>query len=118
MEQTGIRRFVPAVVALAIIAALVVVVAWWFVGEPLVYYAQVDNQRVADSTDESMPYEYSLDAFDEGGGRHAVDFKTSKVLTDDAYLRLEVKPLRGVISWSGVEQDEVPDKAMDAIESQ
>lgn len=37
-----------------------------------------------------------------------ITFETSKILKDDAFLRLEVAPIRGVVNWEEVEYTELP----------
>ena len=64
------------------------------------WYVQVDNARVQPPGEDSDEYEYSLDAYDEDGCRHDVEFKATRQLRDDAYLELRTMPFRGVISWA------------------
>lgn len=79
-------------------------------GDPHVYYTRVDNEKVADApVDSDMPYVYTLDAYDAQGSKQTLTFKTSRILRDDALLRVETLPLRGVISWSEAFEEDLPD---------
>lgn len=79
------------------------------------WYVQVDNARVQPHEQDADEYEYSLDAYDENGGEHDVEFKTTRQLRDGAYLELKTMPLRGVISWAEVQPDDMPDPAREAL---
>lgn len=107
-------------VGVAAVAAILVVGIGVFAsvvtGEPRDYYVQVDNSRVSETPEGTdMPYQYTLEAFDEDGNGESLTFKTGKVPRDGAYLCLEVLPLRGVVSWSEVERSWLPPAALDAI---
>ena len=46
----------------------------------------------------------------KNGKKKDIEFKTSRELREDAYLKLEVMLVRGVINWKEVQEDELPDK--------
>ena len=52
--------------------------------------------------------DYTLSAYDETGAEKELNFETSRILTDDAYLCLKVAPFRGVVTWAEVQFDEMP----------
>lgn len=72
-----------------------------------VYYTMVDNNRVKEQTTAASSgagsYEYHLDTYDADGNMKSLSFKTSRELREGAYLKLEVMPVRGVISWEEYE---------------
>ena len=80
------------------------------------YYTRVDNAHVDENEsaggvinfEGSEPYVYKLPAFDVSGTQFEVQFGSSRVLRDGAYLKLEIEPLRGVVSWEEVEPGELP----------
>lgn len=76
------------------------------------FYTQVDNSsmRIVESDDE-MDCEYRLAAYNEQGERIDATFLTSRKLKENAYLMLDVKPFRGVVSWEEVQPDDVPSQA-------
>lgn len=78
-------------------------------------YTRVDNAAMVH---EGGEYEYTLEAYDEGGGAHEETFKASKELREDAYLKLDVMLFRGVVNWEEVQVDEIPQAARDKLESQ
>lgn len=81
------------------------------------YYTQVDNSRiervhssggVIDLTG-GLEYSYTLVAYKENGAAEDVSFGMSRELREGAFLRLEVAPVRGVVDWSEVRYDELPE---------
>ena len=81
------------------------------------YYTQVDNSRiervhssggVIDLTG-GLEYSYTLVAYKENGAAEDVSFGMSRELREGAFLRLEVAPVRGVVGWSEVRYDELPE---------
>ena len=80
------------------------------------YYVQVDSSRmelgrsrngVIDFTG-GMAYRYTLPACNNQGNRKEISFGTSKELRDGAFLRLTVKPVRGVVRWTEVSYEDLP----------
>ena len=111
-----IRGIVGMAAVVAVLAVGLGVFASAVTGEPQDYYTRVDNARVSETPEGTdMPYQYTLDAYTANGDRRSFTFKTSKILRDEAYLCLEVLPLRGVVSWSEVERDWLPSAALDAL---
>ncbi len=80
------------------------------------YYTQIDNTRIEQIDPQggvinfqgSLPYSYTLPALDEKGKKKDITFSASKELTEGAYIRLTVKPIRGVTAWEEVQYEELP----------
>ena len=65
------------------------------------WYSQIDNSCVKEvAASDDMVYEYTLVCYDADGRSRDISFKTSRILTEDAFILLETMPLRGVVSWS------------------
>lgn len=88
------------------------------------YYVKIDNARI--SKNESSggvinfksgePYLYKLEAANAAGDRAEIEFGTSRELRQDAFLKLDLQPIRGVVGWSEVSEDELPAKAAEALD--
>lgn len=73
------------------------------------WYSRIDNNLVEPITPHGgMNYRYSLTAYGEDGGEKPLDLDTSRVLKDGAFIRIEVAPIRGVISWEEVQYAQLP----------
>ena len=57
----------------------------------------------------SLTYSYTLTAYNEKGHEKKVTFGASKELREGAFICLQVMPVRGVLNWSEVQYDELPD---------
>lgn len=106
-----------AAAVLVLFIGLIGFCAWFLSGAGSAgYYAQIDNTRLeqGDTTGGvvsfkgSLPYSYTLTAYDENGGEKEITFGTSRELRDGAFIRLTVMPIRGVLDWSEVQYDELP----------
>ena len=109
-------------IAIGAAAVLLIVLigfcAWFLSGSGSTeYYAQIDNTKVAQvdtkggviSFKGNLPYSYTLTAYDEKGGEKEITFGTSRELKEGAFIRLTVMPVRGVLDWSEVQYDELPE---------
>lgn len=77
-----------------------------------VYYTQVDNACLVEITPRgSMYYRYELPGVDERGKERLLSFDTTRILRDDALLRVTVAPLRGVTAWEEVQPGDIPNGA-------
>lgn len=82
------------------------------------YYVKVDNTHVTKNEDtggvvhlkSGEPYVYNLEAVNASGDKADIEFGTSRELRQDAYLKLELQPVRGVVNWTEVTQDALPSK--------
>lgn len=73
------------------------------------WYIRVDNSVVTEIEPHGgMNYRYPTTAYDGEGNSRQVDFDTSRVLQDGAYLRLEIAAFRGVIAWEEVAWEDLP----------
>lgn len=53
-------------------------------------------------------HSYTLPAYNDEGEEKDITFNTSRELKEGAFIRLEVVPIRGVVSWAEVQYDEMP----------
>lgn len=80
------------------------------------YYSQIDNTKIGQTGSAggvinfggSMDYSYTLRCYDEDGNEKDITFGTSRELKEDAFIRLTVMPIRGVLEWVEVQYDELP----------
>lgn len=88
---------------LSLLVVIVAVCSFVFLnsGNKTAYYTIVNNSEVVSKGTEK--YEYRLDSYDEQGNKKNLSFETSRLLKENAFLKLEVVPLRGVISWEEVQ---------------
>ena len=104
--------------AAVLLIGLVGFCAWFLSGSGSTeYYSQIDNSRVEQvdakggviSLKGNLPYSYTLLSYDEDGSEKEITFGTSRELRDGAFIRLTFMPIRGVLDWSEVQYDELPD---------
>ena len=96
-----------------IVALIILIVgaAIWFGwgGTGAEWYSQIDNTCVKQVTaSDDMIYEYTLVCYDADGRSRDISFKTSRILTEDAFILLETMPLRGVVSWAEAFWEDLP----------
>lgn len=80
------------------------------------YYSQIDNSKIEQTESAggvinfkgSMDFSYTLRCYDEDGNAKDIIFGTSRELKEDAFIRLTVMPVRGVLEWSEIQYDELP----------
>lgn len=80
------------------------------------YYSQIDNSKIEQTEsaggvinfEGSMDFSYTLRCYDEDGNAKDITFGTSRELKEDAFIRLMVMPIRGVLEWSEIQYDELP----------
>ena len=80
------------------------------------YYSQIDNSKIEQTEsaggvinfEGSMDFSYTLRCYDEDGNEKDITFGTSRELKEDAFIRLTVMPIRGVLEWSEIQYDELP----------
>lgn len=107
MESAKLLIIIFIVALIILIAGAAIWFGWGGTGAE--WYSQIDNTRVKQvSSDDDMIYEYTLTCYDAGGRSRQISFKTSRVLTEDAYILLETMPLRGVVSWAEVIWEDLP----------
>lgn len=111
----NMKEKIPMLIAI-IVAIIILGTALYFIEYyEVVYYTKIDNSKIAKiSSADDMKYEYTLDCYNENGGKKEIKFKTSRELRQDAYLLLEVKVM-GVHNWKEVQVSELPDKVQSNI---
>ena len=96
--------------------------AWLFIGtDSQYYYAQIDNSKMSLNSSDGgvidfnggLDYSYRLPAFNDSGEEKSITFNTSKELRDGAFIRLEVVPIRGVITWAEIQYEDMPSIVQD-----
>ncbi len=107
----NIKEKLPIIIVAIIAIAICGVVLYKIEFDEDVYYTQIDNTKIEKvSSDDDMKYKYTLKCYKENGKEKEIAFKTSRELREDAYLKLEVKPISGVHSWEEVQYNELPEK--------
>lgn len=87
------------------------------------YYTQIDNSKIERNDSDGgvinlsggMDYSYTLPAYNENGKGKDITFGASRELREGAFIRLTVSPVRGVIEWSEVQYDELPEAVQNVI---
>lgn len=87
------------------------------------YYVKIDNARISENESSggvinlgsSEPYLYKLEAVNAAADRAEIEFGTSRELRQDAFLKLDLQPIRGVVGWSEVSEDALPPKAEEIL---
>lgn len=111
------KPLIALAIAAAVAAALVGAAGWALYGESGYAYVRIDNaQASAIEPRAGMKCEYRLEAVDASGAKSEMTFQTERELRDGAYLKLETKPLRGVVAWEEQAPEELPDAARTALE--
>lgn len=110
--------FVGIGIVVLIVAALFGLGTWLYLGtESMYYYTQIDNSKISEGKPRDgvvdlqggMRYSYTLPAYNEKGIEKEITFGASRELREDAYLKLTVSPVRGVVEWSEVQYEELPE---------
>ncbi len=112
----SIGKILGPVFAILLAAGAICLLYALFCGTGVPYYAQIDNARVKPTEsgggvvnfEGSLPYTYTLPAYDGNGREREISFGASRELKDGAFIRLEVVPVRGVVRWAEVRYDELP----------
>lgn len=77
------------------------------------YYSVIDNTRY--KLTEDNKYSYNLTSYNEHGKKKEIKFATTRELKEDAYIKLDVMFIRGVVSWEEVAYEEIPPSAQSRI---
>lgn len=103
------KRIVTVVLGVLVAGALVGVFYLTNTDNASTWYVRVDDAVAQDkSKDDEELWEYTLDAYNEGGEHRQLTFTAGKRLKDGAYLKLRYLPVREVISWEEVQVDQLP----------
>lgn len=74
------------------------------------YFTQIDNNMIKPISEHGgMHYSYTLPAYNNNGESRDLKFETSRELREDAFLKLNVVSIRGVVSWEEVDYNDLPD---------
>lgn len=113
-------------IAVAVVAALLSLGAWLYSGSgSIYYYTQIDNSRISEGKARDgvidmqggMSYSYTLPAYNEKGVEKEITFGASRKLREGAFLRLTVSPVRGVVEWSEVQYEELPEAVQECYDA-
>lgn len=117
------RVIIATAIVVALAAVLLVIVSqtnMLLAGE---YYVKINNAHISENDSaggvinlrSSEPNIYELDAVNEQGDEAKLEFGTSRELREGAYIKVEVQPIRGVVSWSEVSAEELPPNVASAL---
>lgn len=104
--------------AAAVLVCLISLCAWLLSGAgSTYYYSQIDNSNLEQTESRggvinlqgSLAYSYTLPSYDEKGREKEITFGASRELQEGAFIRLTVMPIRGVLEWSEVQYEELPE---------
>ena len=62
------------------------------------------------------PYLYKLEAVNAAGDKTEIEFGASRELHQNAFLKLDLQPIRGVVRWSEISEDSLPPKVAEALD--
>ncbi len=103
------KKLLQGVLAGLVVLLVIVIMFFWTGIGTKIYYTQIDNTKVAEiAPDAGMTHSYTLVCYSEDGGEKTITFRTERVLRAEAYLKLTVAPLRGVVSWEEVTFETLP----------
>ena len=88
------------------------------------YYIKIDNACISENEssggvvnlESSEPYLYKLEAVNAAGDKTEIEFGASRELRQDAFLKLDLQPIRGVVGWSEISEDSLPPKVAEALD--
>lgn len=120
------KRKTAAIAAIAVVGlAAVLFIAASMTNLLLVgdYYVKVDNACISKNESgggvvnlgSGEPYLYKLKAINATGDRAEIEFGAYRELRQDAFLKLDLQPIRGVVGWSEVSEDALPAKVAEAL---
>ncbi|WP_353955099.1 YxeA family protein [uncultured Adlercreutzia sp.] len=67
-------------------------------------------------SERSEPYLYKLEAVNAAGDKTEIEFGASRELHQNAFLKLDLQPIRGVVGWSEISEDSLPPKVAEALD--
>ena len=88
------------------------------------YYVKIDNAHISENESSggvinlgsSEPYLYKLEAVNAAGNKTEIEFGASRELHQNAFLKLDLQPIRGVVGWSEISEDSLPPKVAEALD--
>ena len=102
------------IIALCATAAFILIAGFligsFVLGNNSFYYTQIDNSKYS-MTDKkgSTYYTYKLPACSAGGDIGELCFDTVRELRADAFLKIEVSNVLGVVNWEEVQWNDLPE---------
>lgn len=119
----GKAAVVTAIVIVGLTAALLFVVSATNLLLTGDYYVKIDNAHISKNEssggvvnfESDEPYVYKLEAVNAAGDKTEIEFGAYRELRQDALLKLELQPIRGVVGWSEVPEDALPAKVAEAL---
>ena len=107
------------IVAISIITILFLGAWFLFNGKDTYYYTQIDQTQMTENEKAGqggvidftggMRYLYTLTCYDDKGGEKEFTFGANRELRNEAYLKLTVRPVQGVVAWEEVQYNDMPD---------
>lgn len=87
------------------------------------YYVKIDNACISENEPSGgvinfgsgEPYVYKLEAVNATGDKAEIEFGASRELRQNAFLKLDLQPIRGVVGWSEVSEDALPAKVVEVL---
>lgn len=109
---------IMAILSVLIIGAVFGFYYYYYGGSA--YYTEITDsgkeiQLIVDQTKEEIKdYQYSQIAFNEQGDERSLKFNGAigRPLKINAYIKLKVNRIKGVVSWEEVTKDQVPKEAL------
>ena len=81
------------------------------------YYVKIDNAHISENESSGgEPYLYKLEAVNAAGDKTEIEFGASRELHQNAFLKLDLQPIRGVVRWSEISEDSLPPKVAEALD--
>lgn len=113
------KKVLVGIATVAIIVVGIISFCMWFYSGSgsTYYYTQIDNSKIERNDSEggvinlngSLDYSYTLPAYNENGKEKDITFGASRELREGAFIRLTVTSVRGVLEWSEVQYEELPE---------
>ena len=103
------------IIAICATAALVLTAAFLFgsfvFGNCLYYYTQIDNSKYVNTLKHGDSYyTYTLPSCNEDGNTAELSFDTLRELRANAFLKVKVSRVAGVLDWEEVQWNEIPEE--------
>lgn len=79
-------------------------------GNCIYYYTQIDNTKYANThKNNEIYYTYTLPSYDPDGDMSELVFDTVRELRSNAFLKLKVSRVVGVLDWEEVKLNDIPE---------
>ena len=115
------RKHIAVIIIVAISIITILSLGAWFLlnGKDTYYYTQIDQAKMTENEEAGrggvidftggMRYLYTLTCYDGNGKERELNFGANKELRDQAFLKLTVRPVQGVVAWEEVQYNDMPD---------